>query len=117
DMVAVSRLFPDMQFVIFHAAWDSRVRESAYRTGATRGIDSLISALDRYNVPTSANVWVDLGTVWRQLLTDPTQVSHALGKVLSRVGVDRVLWGTDAVWYGSPQAQLMAFRAFDISAE
>ena len=28
-----------------------------------------------------------------------------------------MLWGTDAVWYGSPQAQIMAFRAFDISAE
>jgi predicted TIM-barrel fold metal-dependent hydrolase len=117
DMVAVSRLFPDMQFVIFHAAWDSNVREGQYRSGATRGIDTLIAALDQHNVPPSSNVWVDLGTVWRQLLTDPTQAAHALGKVLSRVGVDRVLWGTDAVWYGSPQAQLMAFRAFEITAE
>jgi predicted TIM-barrel fold metal-dependent hydrolase len=117
DMVAVSRVFPDMQFVIFHAAWDSHVREGAYRAGGSRGIDTLITALDKHNVPPSSNVWVDLGTVWRQLLTDPNQAAHALGKVLSRVGTDRVLWGTDAVWYGSPQAQLMAFRAFDISAE
>jgi hypothetical protein len=28
-----------------------------------------------------------------------------------------VLWGTDAVWYGSPQPQIAAFRTFDISAE
>jgi len=28
-----------------------------------------------------------------------------------------VLWGTDAIWYGSPQPQLMAFRAFQISEE
>ena len=26
-----------------------------------------------------------------------------------------MLWGTDAIWYGSPQAQLQAFRAFTIS--
>ena len=25
--------------------------------------------------------------------------------------------GTDAIWYGSPQPQLMAFRAFEINAE
>ena len=28
-----------------------------------------------------------------------------------------MLWGTDAIWYGSPQAQLQAFRAFTISNE
>ena len=39
------------------------------------------------------------------------------GKLLKRVGEHRVLWGTDAVWYGSPQAQIQAFRAFTISNE
>lgn len=117
DIVAVSRIFPDMQFVVFHAAWDSHVVEGPYRAGAARGIDALLDALDRHQVPPNSNVWVDLGTVWRQLLTQPTQAAHAVGKVLSRVGGQRVLWGTDAVWYGSPQAQLMAFRAFEISVE
>ena len=28
-----------------------------------------------------------------------------------------MLWGTDGIWYGSPQPQIMAFRAFQISAE
>ena len=117
DMVAVSRLFPDMQFVVFHAAWDVNRREGAYAPNARIGIDTLIEALDRHNVPPNSNVWVDLGTVWRQLLTRPDQAAHALGKLLSRVGEDRVLWGTDAIWYGSPQAQIMAFRTFEISAE
>lgn len=40
-----------------------------------------------------------------------------LGKLLSRIGEDNVLWGTDAVWYGSPQPQIAAFRAFEISPE
>jgi len=43
--------------------------------------------------------------------------AHTLGKLLKRVGEHRVLWGTDAVWYGSPQAQIQAFRAFTISNE
>jgi predicted TIM-barrel fold metal-dependent hydrolase len=117
DIVAVSRLFPDMDFVVFHGAWDSHLTEGAYNPAATRGIDSLLAALDRHQVPPDDNVWVDLGSVWRHLLTRPTQAAHALGKLLSRVGVHRVLWGTDAVWYGSPQPQIMAFRAFEISTE
>ena len=28
-----------------------------------------------------------------------------------------MLWGTDAIWYGSPQAQIMAMRAFQITGE
>jgi predicted TIM-barrel fold metal-dependent hydrolase len=117
DMVAVSRIFPDMQFVIFHAAWDANRREGVFDPNATIGIDTLLAALDRHNVPPNSNVWVDLGTVWRQLLTRPDQAAHALGKLFTRVGEDRVLWGTDAIWYGSPQAQIMAFRSFEISAE
>jgi predicted TIM-barrel fold metal-dependent hydrolase len=117
DMVAVSRLFPDMQFVVFHAAWDANHSEGPYAPNATIGIDTLLDALDRHNVGPNENVWVDLGTVWRQLLTRPTQAAHALGKLFTRVGENRVLWGTDAIWYGSPQAQIMAFRSFEISAE
>jgi hypothetical protein len=55
--------------------------------------------------------------VWRQLLTDPDQAAHLLGKLLKRVGEDRVLWGTDAIWYGGPQPQIMALRAFEINVE
>jgi hypothetical protein len=106
-----------MQFVVFHGAWDPRRREGPYDPAATLGIDTLLAALDRHGVPPDSNVWVDLGTVWRQLLTDPTQAAHAVGKLLRRVGAHRVLWGTDAVWYGSPQPQISAFRAFQITPE
>ena len=30
------------------------------------------------------------------------------------VGEDRILWGTDSIWYGSPQSLIDAFRAFTI---
>jgi uncharacterized protein len=117
DIVAVSRLFPDMNFVVFHGAWDANHLEGPYDPTATVGIDTFLQALDRHAVPPNDNVWVDLGSVWRQLLTQPDQATHALGKLLQRVGTERVLWGTDAVWYGGPQPQIMAFRAFQIAPE
>lgn len=117
DMVAVSRQLVDMQFVIYHAAWDPSHVEGPYDPTATIGIDSLLTALDKHGVPPNDNVWVDVATVWRQLLTQPDQAAHAIGKLLSRVGTKRVLWGTDAIWYGSPEPQIMAMRSFQISPE
>jgi predicted TIM-barrel fold metal-dependent hydrolase len=117
DMVAASRVFPDTDFVIFHAAWDKDRTEGPYDPGAGVGIDTVLRALDDHGVAPNSNVWVDLGSVWREALKNPTEAAHVLGKLLSRVGEDRVLWGTDAVWYGSPQAQIQAFRAFEISDE
>ena len=116
DMVAVSRQFPGMQFVVYHAGWTPQHIEGPYNPASPVGVDSLLWALDRYKVPPNSNVWADLGTVWRALLADPVQAAHVLGKLLSRLGEDRVLWGTDSVWYGPPQTQIMAFRAFEISA-
>ncbi|HEV7525850.1 MAG TPA: amidohydrolase family protein [Acidimicrobiia bacterium] len=117
DMVAVSRQFPDMNFVVFHGAWDKNHREGAYDPNASIGIDTFLRALDVHQVPPNDNVWVDVGTVWREVLRDPNTAAHTIGKLLKRVGEHRVLWGTDAIWYGSPQAQLQAFRAFTISNE
>jgi predicted TIM-barrel fold metal-dependent hydrolase len=117
DMVAVSRQFPDMQFVVYHAGWTPSHLEGSYNPADPVGIDSLLKALDDYQVPPNSNVWADLATSWRILLTDPTQAAHAVGKLLKRLGTRRVLWGTDSVWYGPPQTQIMAFRAFEISAE
>jgi hypothetical protein len=37
--------------------------------------------------------------------------------LLVAVGPDNVVWGTDSIWYGSPQAQIEAFRAFEITPE
>ena len=117
DIVAVSRQFPDMQFVVYHAAWDPSQVEGPYDPTATIGIDTLLAALDRHGVPPNDNVWVDVATLWRQLLTMPDQAAHAVGKLLRRVGAQRVMWGTDAIWYGSPEPQIMAMRAFEITPE
>ena len=115
DMVALSRQFPDMQFVVYHAAWDPSHVEGPYDPTATIGIDSLITSLNNHGVMPNENVWVDVATLWRQLLTQPDQAAHAIGKLLAHVGTGRVLWGTDAIWYGSPEPQIMAMRSFEIS--
>ena len=61
-----------------------------------------------------ANVWAELGSTWSLVLRRPLEAAHVLGKLLLAVGEDRILWGTDSVWYGPPQPLIDAFRAFVI---
>jgi hypothetical protein len=63
----------------------------------------------------NSNVYAELGSTWRFLMRDPTAASHALGKLIRACGENNVLWGTDSIWYGSPQDQIQAFRSFQIA--
>ena len=69
------------------------------------------------DVKPNCNVYAELGSTWRFLMRDPEQAAHALGKLIKHCGEDNVLWGTDSIWYGSPQDQIQAFRTFQISTE
>ena len=64
------------------------------------------------------NVYMELGSTFGQLVTtNPTACAHVLGQILDAFGADHVLWGTDSIWYGTPQWQIDAFRRFQIPAE
>ena len=71
----------------------------------------------KHQVKPNSNVYAELGSTWRFLMRDPEQAAHALGKLIVACGENNVLWGTDSIWYGSPQDQIQAFRTFQISAE
>jgi predicted TIM-barrel fold metal-dependent hydrolase len=115
DLCALAARYPDMDFVVYHGAYEIQTHEGPYDpTSADTGIDSLVRAMDDHGLPPNGNLWAEVGTTWRETMNDPDQAAHALGKLLKRVGEDRVMWGTDGIWYGSPQPQIMAFRAFRI---
>ena len=70
-----------------------------------------------HGIGADANVYAELGSTWFLVARRPEEAAHVLGKLLLAVGPERILWGTDSVWYGSPQPQIMAFRAFQITPE
>jgi hypothetical protein len=118
DMVALSRIFPDMQFVVYHGAYEKEITEGPYDPNdATNGINAMVKAMEDLGVAPNSNVWAELGTTWRNTMHNPTEAAHVIGKLLRYVGEDRVCWGTDGIWYGSPQPQIMAFRTFQIAPE
>ena len=48
------------------------------------------------------------------MVTFPTIAAHILGQLLKFMGEDRVVFGSDSVWYGSPQWQIEALWRFQI---
>jgi uncharacterized protein len=117
DVGRAARLFPDMNFIVYHSGFETDHREGPYDPQAERGIDVLIRSLQDNDIGPNGNVYAELGSTWRFAMRDPTTAAHLLGKLLRHVGEDNLLWGTDSVWYGSPQDQIQAFRAFQIAPE
>ena len=112
---------PDMAFCVYHSGFETRVTEGAYhgvRDGAAAGgIDRLIASVEAAGIGPGGNVYAELGSTWWNLIQRPDEAAHVLGKLLVAFGPDNVLWGTDSIWYGSPQSQIEAFRAFAITPE
>lgn len=115
DIGKVAKLYPDMNFMIYHSGYVAGQAEGPYDPARNEGIDSLVRTVIENGVAPNSNVYAELGSTWRfASMRDPQGAAHLLGKLFKYVGEDNVLWGTDSVWYGSPQDQIQAFRAFQI---
>jgi len=118
DIGAVARRFPDVKFLVYHSGFVPGKGEHPYDESAKRdGIDTLVRSLVEHNIAPNSNVYAELGSTWRFLMRDPDSAAHALGKLFKYCGPNNMLWGTDSIWYGSPQDQIQAFRTFQISPE
>jgi predicted TIM-barrel fold metal-dependent hydrolase len=131
DVGPAARAFPDVKFVIYHSGYDGEP-QAPYPgddkvNSADRGVDTFVKSLrenglDAENhIPpglqhgNSPNVYAETGSVWRSLMGDTKDAAHYLGKMIKYVGALRICWGTDSLWYGSPQSEIVAFRSFDLS--
>jgi uncharacterized protein len=117
DVGRVGKRFPDVNFLIYHSGFVTDQAEGPYDPAREDGIDSLVTAVLEAGLGHGSNVYAELGSTWRFLMRDPTSAAHALGKLLKHLGPDNVLWGTDSIWYGSPQDQIQGFRTFQIEPE
>jgi len=119
DVPAAAKLFPEASFIVYHSGFErTGPPEGPYAPDTAHlGVNRLIAAMRKHGVGPNENVYAELGSTWWTIMRDPAQAAHVLGKLLRYVGEDNVLWGTDCIFYGSPQDQIQAFRAFQISPE
>lgn len=122
DLGVVAAAYPDTAFIAFHSGYESDFTEGPYRPEVNRGVDRLIKTyLDNRVAEKGGKLYADLGSIWNTLSVGAGRglqgAAHVLGKLLKHLGPDRICWGTDSIYTGSPRAQIAAFRAFQIPAQ
>ncbi|MEX2208241.1 MAG: amidohydrolase family protein [Myxococcota bacterium] len=121
DVGRAAKDWPQLTFVIYHAGLkpfltppDESLAQFE-QTGRMDWVTDLAEIPAKYGV---TNVYGELGTSFAtSAVTHPRHAAALLGTLIRGMGAERVLWGTDSVWYGSPQWQIEAFRRLEIPAD
>lgn len=117
DVAKAARDWPDLNFVIYHSALEKVIPKetdvAAFRkTGRIDWVTGLAEIPGKFGVD---NVYAELGAVFAATCSaHPELCAGLLGTLIRGMGADHVCWGTDSVWFGSPQWQIEALRRFEI---
>lgn len=118
DVGKAAQDWPELNFVIYHAGFrplmtsPQPLLDEFDRSGQIDWITNLAKIPAAYGVK---NVYAELGTTFGSCaVTHPKLAAAILGQLIQGMGSDHVIWGTDSVWYGSPQWQIEAMRRIEI---
>lgn len=115
DLIKAAKDFPDLDFLVYHSGLRgvASVDQVFAKTGEIPWTTEFCRMKEKE--PGISNIYMELGSTFAQLVTThPLICAHLLGQITRAFGVDHVLWGTDSIWYGTPQWQIEAFRRFQI---
>jgi uncharacterized protein len=125
DVGQAAKDWPQLTFIIYHSGYRyvgggasglTQNPEMALaefeRTGRIAWASDLAEIPAQYGV---SNVYGDLGQVIAMTtVAEPRLCAALMGILLRGLGPERVCWGTDALWTGSPQWQIEALRRLEI---
>jgi uncharacterized protein len=115
---------PDFNFIVYHSALKHGPNEPDWKK--SNQYDPTTGDFEWHRVlmdikkrnPRMNNVYCEIGSFFNVLVVaDPIMAMHGIGKNIKHYGADHVIWGTDCLWWGSPQWAIDAFKRFQISDE
>lgn len=132
DIGPAARQYPEVKFLVYHSGFDMETQNpypgDDQVNSADRSVNSLIKSLRENGIDASRhipsglshgnspNVYAEIGSTWRSVMGNANQAAHLLGKLITYVGPRRICWGTDSLWFGSPQSEIVAMRNFQFSS-
>ncbi len=119
DVAKAAKDWPQLNFIIYHSAYrfpgGGRAEDAWAQfesTGRIEWVTDLAEIPGRHGV---SNVYADLGQIFAQsTVAHPRVCAAMMGQLVQGLGADHVVWGTDAIWTGSPQWQIEALRRLEI---
>ncbi len=118
DVGKAAKDWPQITFVFYHSAMrlfleppDAMLAEFE-RTGRIKWATDLAEIPSKFGV---SNVYGEIGTAFAtSAVANPRLCSALVGTLVRGLGADHVIWGSDSLWYGSPQWQIEAMRRLEI---
>jgi predicted TIM-barrel fold metal-dependent hydrolase len=123
DVGKAAKDWPQLNFFIYHAGYryagGPPIQGAAdigaalfEKTGRIDWVSDLAEIPQKYGV---SNVYADVGAVFANCcITYPRLAAAMIGMLVKGLGADHVVWGTDSVWFGSPQWQIEALRRMEV---
>jgi len=124
DVPKAAHDWPQFNFIIYHGCFGgmtpflwpspglSNIRNGVLRNGEP---DITWTTQFAQTCGRIRNVYAEIGSTFGGIvITFPTVCAHILGQLLKHFGEDRIVFGSDCVYYGSPQWQIEAMWRFDI---
>jgi len=118
DVGKAAKDWPKLNFIIYHSGYRNLPGDPAWamaefdKSGRIEWVSDLAEIPAKYGVK---NVYADLGQLFAfTAVAQPRLAAAAMGQLVKGLGSDHVIWGTDAVWTGSPQWQIEGLRRLEI---
>jgi len=118
DIGKAAKDWPQMTFIIYHSALRPFLEAPDQAWAEFEASGRIKWATDLAEIPQKFgvnNVYAEIGTSFaNSAVAHPKFAAALLGTLIKGFGADHVLWGTDSVWYGSPQWQIEALRRLEV---
>jgi hypothetical protein len=132
DFPKAVRDWPDLKFCAYHSGYfspgdhpqgldGSYHPENEPENPGRWGNMEFITQVESIPKKLRKNVYAEIGTTFAiTVAQDPKnliQAAHFLGRLLNTFGSKNILWGTDSIWWGSPQYYIDTFWNMQMPAE
>lgn len=117
DVGKAAQDWPQINFIVYHCGYNVLMATAAQRkafeeTGQIDWVSDLARIPEGFGVD---NVYAEVGSSFGlAAVMNPRFCAGMMGTLIRDMGHERVFWGTDSVWYGSPQWQIEALRRMEI---
>ena len=123
DLEKAAKDHPDLTFIAYHSAlkhgpWDPGFKKKSFDPTTNDFVWHAELMKIKARNPKMNNVYPEIGTSFGLLaIMHPELCQHLIGQNIKHYGSDHVIWGTDCLWWGSPQWVIDAMKRFQISDE
>ncbi|MGH8676817.1 MAG: hypothetical protein ACREUQ_00505, partial [Burkholderiales bacterium] len=121
DVLQAAKDWPQINFIIYHGALRMFLEDPQYtldnfeKTGRIEWTTDVCEMVSKHGLK---NVYAELGTTFAGCaVSSPRLAGALLGQFVNDMGAANVVWGSDSVWYGSPQWQIEAMRRLEVPAD